>query len=617
MWSITELRLVSLAFEVAAESVLLAAVALTTTWFMRRLSAAQRHLFLVAMTVALLLLPLVSLVLPARNLGMVTAPFAFEIGSTPDELDRASAAEHAADSDIATGLRPVPQPELAVTGGRSRPAWVTPAVAIWAVGSAILLLFLIGSRFLGWWVASRAPELAEKHLSEALQSVAEQQQVSRPISVSTCNFFKVPFVSGTIRPRLVLPLEASRWPADRVRAILHHEVAHIRRRDLLSQLVAQLACCLYWFNPLVWVLERRLFIERERACDDVALADNIPASEYAGHLMEVMEEMGTKHDTLWVTAAMAEGTDFKDRILSALDPGARRHQPKALYRSIVVVFTVLLVLPLAGLSPWHQASAKMAVFETSAEPDLLAQIEREEDSDATAEVEPRSTGVREGAGVELATLFAMLRSSDADLREHAATALGRIGDREATEPLIEVLSDDVARVREHVASALGELGDPMAVAPLSRVLLEDADARVREHAASALGQLDDIAALRALVTALSEDKNARVREHAAGALGDLASPEALKPLVVAMFNDRSARVREHAAFALGQLASSDAFDPLVKALFDDESPRVRAHAAEALGWLGDRRALEPLAEALEDPSEEVRKKAVKAIGALQ
>jgi HEAT repeat protein/Zn-dependent protease with chaperone function len=612
MWPAIDPRLVSLAVEVAVESLLLAAAALTTTWFMRRFSAAQRHLFLAAMTLALLVLPLGSLVLPVHSLEMLAAPAASEIGSPPAEPGDATATKSAADNGVTT-KRPARQPEPKVTGGRSRPAWVAPVVSVWVVGSAILLLFLMSSRFLSWWVASRAPELAENELNEAVQSVAERQQVSRPISVATCNFFKVPFVSGTIRPRLVLPLEASRWPADRVRAILHHEVAHIRRRDVLSQLIAQLACCLYWFNPLVWVLERRLFIERERACDDVALADNIPASEYAGHLMEVMEEMGTKHDTLWVTAAMAEGTDFKDRILSALDPGARRHQPKALYTSIVVAFTVLLVLPLAALSPWNEASAKMAVFETAAVPE----IELEVDTDTTTGVEPLATLERDRSGVKLSTLIKMLQDPDAELREHAATALGRIGDHEATALLVEALGDEVAKVREHVATALGELGDPMAVAPLSRMLTEDEDPRVREHAASALSQLADTSALSALVTALREDENARVREHAAEALGSLADPEALKPLVATMFEDRSARVREHAAFALGQLGSSDAFDPLVKTLFDDESPLVRAHAAEALGWLGDPRALQPLTEALEDPSEEVRRKAVKAIGALR
>jgi beta-lactamase regulating signal transducer with metallopeptidase domain len=607
-------RLVSLVLEVAVESLLLTAVALTLTWFMRRFSAAQRHLFIVATAVALLILPLLSLVVPARSLGMLATPMATEISSPPATPGHAPETGRTAENGLASADRPARQPG-SKAGGGSRPAWITPVITVWAVGSVLLLLYLIGSRLLGWWVASRAPELAEQHLSEAVQAVAQQQQLSRPISVATCNFFKVPFVSGTIRPRLVLPIEAGRWPADRVRAILHHEVAHIRRRDVLSQLIAQLVCCLYWFNPLVWVLERRLFIERERACDDVALADNIPASEYAGHLMEVMEEMGSKHDTLWVTAAMAEGTDFKDRILSALDPGARRHQPKALYTSIVIAFTVLLVLPLAALSPWSDASAKMAVFNSAAVPEI--KIEIEADTDTSADIEPPATNERDRSGAELSTLLTLLQSRDAGLREHAATALGRIGSHEATKHLVTALGDDEAKVREHVASALGDLGDPTAVAPLARTLLEDADPRVREHAASALGQLADASALGALVRALREDDNARVREHAAEALADLGNPDALEPLVAAMFEDGSDRVREHAASALGKLGSPEAFDPLVKALFEDQSPRVRAHAAEALGWLGDPRALEPLTRALEDPSDEVRKKAVIAIGMLQ
>ena len=78
---------------------------------------------------------------------------------------------------------------------------------------------------------------------------------------------KVPFVWGLLRPRLILPPWARQWPSERIEAVLHHELAHIKRRDLLSQFMAQVACCMYWVNPLSWLTERRLFIERERACE--------------------------------------------------------------------------------------------------------------------------------------------------------------------------------------------------------------------------------------------------------------------------------------------------------------------------------------------------------------
>ena len=69
--------------------------------------------------------------------------------------------------------------------------------------------------------------------------------------------------------------------------MLRHELAHIARGDALSQLVAGFVCALYWFHPLVWIAERRLRAECERACDDRVVSLGTPAPEYAAHLLEV------------------------------------------------------------------------------------------------------------------------------------------------------------------------------------------------------------------------------------------------------------------------------------------------------------------------------------------
>ena len=63
---------------------------------------------------------------------------------------------------------------------------------------------------------------------------------------------------GLWRPRVLLPSAASEWSAERRRAVLVHELGHVRRRDGLALCLGQLSCALYWFQPLVWIALRRL-----------------------------------------------------------------------------------------------------------------------------------------------------------------------------------------------------------------------------------------------------------------------------------------------------------------------------------------------------------------------
>ena len=61
----------------------------------------------------------------------------------------------------------------------------------------------------------------------------------------------MPFTYGLLRPVIVLPESADEWTTDRRRSVLLHELAHVRRRDLLTNAIVQLACAVYWFHPLV------------------------------------------------------------------------------------------------------------------------------------------------------------------------------------------------------------------------------------------------------------------------------------------------------------------------------------------------------------------------------
>jgi HEAT repeat protein len=342
---------------------------------------------------------------------------------------------------------------------------------------------------------------------------------------------------------------------------------------------------MYWVNPLSWLTERRLFIERERACDDIAISRDTKPSDYAGHLMEIVEELGATPNHVWVVSAMAEGTDFKDRVLSVLDPGAKRTAPGPTRSMAVLVVAALILLPLAAIHPLSRAAAA------------------QENDESRQEAYEKQAQAQAGE----------LDHPDKKVREHAAQALAKAGDKRAVPVLIESLDDPDPDVREHVAIALGQLGDTAAVPGLSHLVIYDDDAKVREHASQALGMLGDKAAIPSLIEAVRSDRDPRVREHACSALGKIGKDDdAYRALVEAYQTDSSDRVRAHAAFGLGLMGEERAVDLLVGGLKDPHSD-VRAHCAEALGFIGSRRAIQYLNDALNDPDPEVRRNAERGL----
>ena len=96
---------------------------------------------------------------------------------------------------------------------------------------------------------------------------------------------------GVLRPQVMLPSGARTWPEERVRIVLAHELAHIRRRDWLLQIGAELLRSIYWFNPVLWLGCSRLRHESEQACDDAVLSLDIEPSAYARHLVELARSL--------------------------------------------------------------------------------------------------------------------------------------------------------------------------------------------------------------------------------------------------------------------------------------------------------------------------------------
>jgi hypothetical protein len=122
---------------------------------------------------------------------------------------------------------------------------------------------------------------------------------------------------------VLLPRTALTWPRARLQAVLLHELAHIRRRDSVSQLLSLVVVALYWPNPLVWLGARALRREAEIAADDAVLLQGIRPSDYAGALLRVAGEFHG-HAVALSGVAMASGSSLEARVRSVLAPNQTR-----------------------------------------------------------------------------------------------------------------------------------------------------------------------------------------------------------------------------------------------------------------------------------------------------
>jgi beta-lactamase regulating signal transducer with metallopeptidase domain len=249
------------------------------------------------------------------------------------------------------------QPETAGNGTR----WSKPRIfaTVWLVGALLVLLRLaIGT----WRVTQLAREGArvEDGLWLSLtQRLANRLGVSRPLTLLRGERLAVPVTWGIVYPAVLLPQDADTWPEERRRFVLVHEMAHVKRFDALTQLLAQLSIAIFWFDPLVWFAAHQMRVEREHACDDYVIRDGTTPSLYASELLEMVRSIGTgEHESTapaFAALAMARRSEFEGRMLAILDPKLNRHKLNGRGTLMTAVIVALLTFPFAAWRPFQQS----------------------------------------------------------------------------------------------------------------------------------------------------------------------------------------------------------------------------------------------------------------------
>jgi beta-lactamase regulating signal transducer with metallopeptidase domain len=296
-----------------------------TTRLIRRNAAVQHLIWLTAFSVVLLV-PLSAAVAPAGFVLRASLPSLPAAASASLENARQPLLSVAGVGESGTlrSVLAVPEPQsaapltLSTVSTLSAPSVPLRTVAavlesrdyrsrvlcsllgLWGIGFSFVVVQMLAG---AWGIRSLLQRSTPVPIGTASTSTCSIHRIDRDalsrraglrraweLRISTRPGLPTAMTWGVFCPVVLLPQESGSWSEPQAEAVLLHELAHVRRCDSLSQMLAQIVCALHWFNPLVWWSAGDLRTQAEMAADDAVLRGGVRASTYAGDLLRVAWE---------------------------------------------------------------------------------------------------------------------------------------------------------------------------------------------------------------------------------------------------------------------------------------------------------------------------------------
>jgi beta-lactamase regulating signal transducer with metallopeptidase domain len=303
----------------AGECFAASAILLSLAWLASRIlgQAAQRHFAWLTAFGTMLVFPLAAVVVPPQ---IVLHSRAVPAAEAPAAA--VAAAPEAAAPDETSAAAPSPRVSRAQSFSLPTPDARGAAIALVA-------LWLAG---VGW---------AALRILAGVHGIARLRRESRPFALPPADMPPLactrrecelrmsladrgPLTWGILGPVILLPRSALSWPRERLQAVLLHELAHVRRRDSLTQGLSLLAAALYWINPLAWIGVRALRREAEIAADDAVIASGMRPSAYASELLHIASNFRGRRIGLSSVAMASPRSSLEARVRSVLAPNRQR-----------------------------------------------------------------------------------------------------------------------------------------------------------------------------------------------------------------------------------------------------------------------------------------------------
>ena len=356
----------------------------------------------------------------AVSCGALTLVFAMFVGTAYRAYEPPATPIQPTDTDIKTEVMvpvtnvPVLLANAATESWRDRAVqFVTSAkqylpviVAIWLAGVIFLSSRLLVSFARARRLMQRALE-ANPQWQRTAKRLSDALGLRRAVRLVESASVEVPSVIGSLRPVILLPASAlTGMTPEQIEMVLAHELAHIRRHDFLINLLQAVVETLMFYHPAVWWMSRRVRIERENCCDDLAIAVCGNPIQYARALTR-LEELRAHAPAITVAAT---GGSLLERIRRIVAERAESTSSTSRWLAAIAMLSVVIIaLAIPSLPALAERDAKKAKNEKEPAPAAtrVEVVEPSPEAEAVAEAvaapeavtptpEAIEDGVREG-----------------------------------------------------------------------------------------------------------------------------------------------------------------------------------------------------------------------------
>ena len=324
------------------QSTLFAVIGLAGSFLLRRRPARASQVLFLAM-IAAVLVPTMSVLVRHFELGVFTAePIARQL----ETRDMSSATLYGASAVLPT---PESQPEAheGVTDFEARSEganipWRTIVLYGWMIATLILLGRLLVAFVSGVCLLRRAQSRGCEQIQQAADSARVRLGITKDIQVRSSKDVRSPVIwCWRPIPVLLVPGDLDHrvdWVG-----VICHELAHWKRRDHISGLIAELVVCILSWNPLLWWSKKRMVRLSEQACDDWVVAGGRPCEDYAQSLLDFKPQK----QAAFVPAVVTSKKTLAERVRRILKDSCCNPRTGVLWGLVVSIVAVGLAVGLA------------------------------------------------------------------------------------------------------------------------------------------------------------------------------------------------------------------------------------------------------------------------------